>query len=294
MDASTAPVRVTLPAADALPIVIDSPHSGTAYPQDFGSILPPLALRQGEDTWVDRLYAGAPAIGATLVAAQFPRAYIDPNRSLLDIDAELLDAPWPGPVQPGRKTELGIGLVWRLMAGQAIYDRRLGVGEVERRIERCWRPYHDALQAALDAAGAAARWHLNVHSMPDDSYRRLGLPEKPLADFVLGNLDGATSDEATMDLLARALRAQGYSVAFNDPFKGVEIIRASGQPQAGRHAVQIEVRRSLYMDERLEPHAGFARLRAAIDSMLAALAAHVGRVMAEGRVPRGSPRPGPG
>ena len=104
------------------PIVVDSPHSGTDYPADFGSVLQGLALRQGEDTWVHELYASAPAHGATLIAAEFPRAYIDPNRSLTDIDALLLDEPWPGPVSPSRKTELGVGLVWRLMSGQPLAD----------------------------------------------------------------------------------------------------------------------------------------------------------------------------
>jgi N-formylglutamate deformylase len=275
------PVVVTRPTVAALPIVIDSPHSGTHYPADFRARLSGAALRQGEDTWVDRLYASAPAFGATLIAAQFPRAYIDPNRSLLDIDAELLEAPWPGPMAPGRKTELGIGLVWRLMAGEPIYDRRLTVTELQARIDRCWRPYHAALEAALAAVADGPRWHLNVHSMPDDSYRRLGLPEAPLADVVLGNLDGATSDQATLELLAAPLRAHGYSVAFNDPFKGVEIIRSSGRPDAGHQSVQIEVKRSLYMDEQLQPHAGLDRLKAAIDDMLAALAAHAAGVRAQ-------------
>ena len=99
------------------------------------------------------------------------------------------------------------------------------------RIERCWRPYHAALAAALDAAaaGGGPRWHLNVHSMPDDSYRRLGLPDKPLADFVLGDLDGRTAGEPVMALIERVLREQGYSVARNDPFKGVEIIARNGR-----------------------------------------------------------------
>ncbi len=262
----------------ALPIVVDSPHSGTDYPADFGSVLQGLALRQGEDTWVHELWASAPAHGATLLAAHFPRAYIDPNRSLVDIDAALLDAPWPGPVEPSRKTELGIGLVWRLMDGKPIYDRRLTVAEVQARIGRCWRPYHAALDEALAAAAAQGpRWHLNVHSMPDDSYRRLGLPDKPLADVVLGNLDGSTCDEATVATIEEALLSAGYSVARNDPFKGVEIIRASGQPQRGWHALQVEVKRSLYMDERRERNAGFDRLQRALDRALAALAAHVRR-----------------
>ena len=111
--------------------------------------------------------------------------------------------------------------------------------------------------------------------MPDDAYVRLGLPDKGLADVVLGNLDGRTSDAATMDVIARAFEACGYRVAHNDPFKGVEIIRASGRPELGQHAVQIEVKRSLYMDEHLQPNAGFARLQAACETMLAALTAHI-------------------
>jgi N-formylglutamate deformylase len=276
------PLTLTPPAVPALPIVVDSPHSGTDCPPDFGSVLEGLALRQGEDTWVHELWGSAPAHGATLLAAHFPRAYIDPNRSLRDIDAALLDAPWPGPTEPGRKTELGIGLVWRLMDGQPIYDRLLGVAEVQERIERCWRPYHAALAAALATAAASQgpRWHLNAHSMPDDSYRRLGLPDKPLADVVLGNLDGSTCDEATMALIEDALRGAGYSVARNDPFKGVEIIRDSGRPERGWHALQVEVKRSLYMDERREKNAGFDRLQRAIDGALAALAAHARRLAA--------------
>jgi N-formylglutamate deformylase len=270
------PVTLTPPAIAALPIVVDSPHSGTDYPADFGSVLQGLALRQGEDTFVHDLWGSAPRHGATLLAANFPRAYIDPNRSLVDIDAALLAGPWPGPVTPGRKTEIGIGLVWRLMDGRPIYDRRLPVAEVQGRIDRCWRPYHAALDTALAAAAALGgpRWHLNVHSMPDESYRRLGLPEKPLADFVLGNLDGSTCDDATMAVVEGALQAAGYSTARNDPFKGVEIIRASGQPSRGWHSLQIEVTRSLYMDRQLQRNAGFERLQRAIDSVLAALAAH--------------------
>jgi N-formylglutamate deformylase len=275
-----APCTVVGPQGPALPIVIDSPHSGTDYPADFGSVLGGLSLRQGEDTWVHELWASAPRHGATLLAANFPRAYIDPNRSLVDIDPALLADAWPGPVTPGRKTELGIGLVWRLMDGKPMYDRRLPAAEVQGRIERCWRPYHDALNQALEAAAALGgpRWHLNVHSMPDESYRKLGLPEKPLADFVLGNLDGSTCDEATMGVVEGALQSAGYSTARNDPFKGVEIIRASGQPQRGWHSLQVEVKRSLYMDRQLQKNAGFSRLQQAIDGVLAALAAHAQRL----------------
>lgn len=276
---SPSPVTVTRPVTPAGPLVVDSPHSGTHYPADFGARLSGLALRMGEDTWVHELYASTPAHGGTLIAAEFPRAYIDPNRTLDDIDAALLASPWPGPVAPSRKTELGVGLVWRLMSGQPLYDRLLSPAEVQARIETCWRPYHAALQAALDDAAQRfpRRWHLNVHSMPDDSYAKMGLPPKPLADVVLGDLDGTTCDPDTVALIEDAFKTAGYSVARNDPFKGVEIIRASGQPARGWSSLQIELRRPLYMDGQLQKHAGFDRLQRCIDSMLGALAAHARR-----------------
>lgn len=285
-----APVEVHRPSGDALPIVVDSPHSGRWYPADFGCAAPFERLRQGEDLYIDRLYADAPRFGATLVAANFPRAYVDPNRVLTDIDEALLDTPWPGEVKPGPKTALGIGLVWRLLGEVPVYDRKLTVAEVQRRIERCYRPYHAALDAAIEGAFArfGAVWHLNVHSMPDDSYERLELPVKPLADFVLGDLDGRTAGEPLMALIEAVLRDHGFSVARNDPFKGVEIIARTGRPAERRHSLQIEVKRSCYADvQRHEPNEGFARVQAAIDAMLAALADH-----ARGQVGTGS-GPGP-
>jgi N-formylglutamate deformylase len=273
-----APVSVLRPTRDTLPIVIDSPHSGAAYPADFGYSAPFELLRRGEDLYVDRLYANAPQHGATFVAANFPRAYIDPNRLPADIDEALLDAPWPGEVATGPKTKLGIGLIWRLLGQVPIYQRKLSVAEVQQRIERCYRPYHAALDQALAEAytGFGAVWHLNVHSMPDDSYERLGLPVKPLADFVLGDLDGRTAGEPLMALIEGVLREHGYSVARNDPFKGVEIIARSGRPAEKRHSLQIEIKRSCYADvERHQPNAGFERVQRALHAMLAALAAHV-------------------
>ena len=280
MSQSTAPIPVSVahPTQAALPIVIDSPHSGSAYPADFGYSAPFKLLRRGEDLYVDRLYAHAPDAGATFIAANFPRAYIDPNRTLSDIDPELLAAPWPDPVLSGPKTKLGIGLIWRRLGDVPIYSRKLSVAEVRSRIERCWRPYHAALDEAIAAAYTrfGAVWHLNVHSMPDDAFVRLGLPDKPLADFVLGDLDGRTAGEPLMALIEGVLREQGYSVARNDPFKGVEIIARYGRPSERRHSLQIEVRRSCYADVgQHAPNAGFERVQRALDAMMQALAAHV-------------------
>jgi N-formylglutamate deformylase len=268
-----------------LPIVLDSPHSGTEEPADWDTALDATERRGFEDCFVDALYANAPAHGATLLAANFPRLYIDPNRTLEDIDQAMLDSPWPGPVKPSPKTALGFGLVARVMRERPVYHRLLSVAEVQRRIDTCWRPYHAALWQLLDDTHArhGCVWHLNVHSMGDDAYRTLKLPEKPLADVVLGDLDGTTADEPTLALVETVMRDHGYSVARNDPFKGVEIIRRSGRPVEGRRALQIEVKKSRYMDSAtLRPHAGFDRLKAALDAMLAALVDHA-RAHGQGR-----------
>lgn len=271
-------VAHALPGA-RLPIVCDSPHSGTHYPADFGTALALPLLRMGEDTHVDALWADAPAHGATLIAATFARTYIDPNRALTDLDAQMLSGPWSTPLAPGEKSRLGFGLVWSRMNAQTpIYHRRLSPAEVQSRIERCWRPYHAALQAAIDeAVQAGGVWHLNLHSMPNDAYERLGIASAhPLADFVLGDRDGTTCEPAFVQLVASTLRGFGYRVAINDPYKGVELIGRIGQPQLQRHSLQIEIRRPLYMDEASrERNAGFEPLRAHLAQLMGVIAGHV-------------------
>ncbi len=171
-----APFTLALPEGEAVPLVCDSPHSGTIYPADFGAVVPPARLRGGEDTHVDALWESVPRVGGTLVAATFPRVYIDPNRMLDDMDPAQLDAPWPTPLVPGEKTRLGYGLIWsNIDAATPIYDRKLTVAEVRSRIERYYRPYHAALAEAVEGAYRrfGAVWHLNLHSMPNNAYERL-------------------------------------------------------------------------------------------------------------------------
>jgi N-formylglutamate deformylase len=267
------------PGADPVPLVIDSPHSGTDYPDDFGAALPREVLRRAEDAFVDELYAGAPALGATLIAARFPRSYIDPNRSLLDIDTSLLEARWPGPAIASRKTQLGVGLIWRVLDdGKPIYGRKLSVEEVKQRIVRYHQPYQRALKQALDQAHDhfGGVWHLNVHSMPALSSKisEEG-PGKPRADFVLGDRDGTTCEPAFTALVAETLQGLGYEVKINDPYKGVELVRAFSDPKGERHSLQVEVNRRLYMDERTgEKLAGFAKLKADIDTLVSRVAQH--------------------
>jgi N-formylglutamate deformylase len=277
-----APYTLRLPEGTPIPLVCDSPHSGTKYPADFQPALPFELLRAGEDTDVHHLWQGLPAVGATLLAAEFPRTYIDPNRDIEDVDAAMLDAPWPGPVQPSEKTRLGIGLVWR-EAGpdgrKPIYDRLLSVAEVQHRIAAYHAPYHAAMREHIEGAYAkfGAVWHLNLHSMPANSYEGLQIEsDHPLADFVLGDRDGTTTAPEFTAVVAQALRRRGFSVAINDPFKGVALIARLGRPAERRHSLQIELHRGLYMDERTrERNTGFAALQNALSDVAGEIAAYI-------------------
>jgi N-formylglutamate deformylase len=270
---------LTAPRRGHAPLVLDSPHSGTEYPEDFGTTLPRELLRQAEDSFVDELYASGPDFGATLIAARFPRSYIDPNRSVLDIDASLLEAPWPGPAMPSPKTVKGIGLIWRILdTGESIYGRKLAIDEVMRRIVNYHQPYQRAVKDALDRAHAhfGGVWHLNLHSMPavSSNISEEG-PGKARADFVLGDRDGTTCEPEFTVVVAETLRAMGYQVKINDPYKGVELVRAFSDPMAGRHSLQVEVNRRLYMDEKLRTRTpGFAALQANLARLLDRVSAY--------------------
>lgn len=271
------PFTLHRPSATPVPLVCDSPHSGTDYPADYDHAVPRSLLRRGEDTHVDALWAAVPAVGGSLLAAHFPRTYVDCNRSEDDLDPDLLDGPWPSPLNPSEKTRLGFGLVWRnIDASTPIYRRRLTVAEVQARIARCYHPYHAALsqciEETVDRFGAI--WHLNLHSMPNNAYERLQIRStRALADFVLGDRDGTTCDPAFVDLVERELRSRGYSVARNDPYKGVQLIARIGQPAQRRHSLQIEIRRPVYMDEiTRERNASFATVQRDLGELAATLA----------------------
>lgn len=263
-----------------IPLVCDSPHSGTDYPSDFGHAVDRAALRRSEDTHVDTLWSAVPSWGGSLVCATFPRSYIDANRVETDVDVSMLDGEWPGPVDPSpRCVALGNGLVWRLTPEMLpIYDRRLGTHELAHRIEHYWRPYRRAVDEQLEQAAGrfGGYWHLNLHSMPSNAYERLGLPARRAPDVVLGDLDGRTCEPEFLDVVRRAFADRGYGVSVNDPYKGQDLIRTAGRPGENRHSLQIEFNRALYMDEKTrEPNAGFAALRADIGLVLREVACFV-------------------
>lgn len=259
-------------------VVLDSPHSGTDYPADFG-LAPWLSadsprLRDAEDTHVEKLYSFAPAMGVTLVQALFPRSYLDANRAPDDIDTALLASAWPTALPAASdKVRLGKGLVWRLLEdGTEMYDRKLNVAEITGRVERCWQPYHAAVAQAIDAACATHGYclHINCHSMPAVASPLSTLhPGEQHPDFVIGDRDGTTANPAITVALREFLLGQGYSVAVNHPYKGVELVRRHSAPSLGRHSLQLEINRGLYMVEATrELTAGFEPLKAHLRAMV--------------------------
>jgi N-formylglutamate amidohydrolase len=255
-----------------VPLVVDSPHSGRNYPADFVHSLAHTTMRRAEDAWVDELFADAPGFGASFLVAEFPRAYVDPNRHEHDMDADLLDEPLPEHARPTYRSEWGLGVVRRLLGPrEPIYDRHLTVDEIHRRIDGYHRPYHEVLSAMLDQAHSAHRcvYHLNCHSMLSKSRGR------PRPDFVLSDREGESCAAAFTGFVRDRLQAMGYSVAINDPFKGGEIVARYGRPADRRHSLQIEIRRGLYMDERsIEKTDGFDALRSAMGELVSAVAGY--------------------
>jgi len=265
----------------ALPLVFDSPHSGTQYPADFNHAADPIALRHAEDTHIGDLWAGAVTARAVLLEAHFPRSYVDANRAPDDMDPAQMDGDYPTPLNPTVKSVLGIGLCWTRVppAGGPLYARRLTASEVAARVARYHQPYQSRLRAVLDASHVrwGAVWHINCHSMQEvASAMSTQSRGTPRPDFVLGDRDGEACEPELTETVRQFLLARGYSVAVNDPYKGMELIRANGDPAQGRHSMQIEVNRKLYMDEATrEPNAGYAPLRACFDALALHLAAFV-------------------
>jgi len=236
----------------ALPLVFDSPHSGAIYPQDFDYACEFSALEKAEDKFVDELFAAAPDEGASLLCAEFPRSYIDVNRCERDIDVDLLEDIWPEELNPTARSHAGIGLIRRLVKpGVPLYGRHLKSSEIRARIETYYRPYHAALGKLIEDAhySFGQVWHINCHSMPTHEGNAFRASPLRTADFVLGDRDGTTCDIAFTHAVRDFLKSMGYKVSINDPYKGVELVRRYSNPATGRHSLQIEVARALYMDE---------------------------------------------
>ena len=264
------------------PLVLDSPHSGIDYPADFGYASELAVLRRAEDTHVEKLYNFATGLGVTWIEALFPRSYLDANRNTTDVDVTLFEEAWPDPVttEPGalKKVRLGKGLIWRTTDdGLPIYRRALTVAEVRARINNCWRPYHAAVAEAIDTAHTQHGYsiHINCHSMPAvASSHATEFPGEAHADFVIGDRDGTTACLPLSKMVCDLLRDRGYSVAYNHPYKGVELVRRYSDPANHRHSLQVEINRKLYMDEQtLAMHPGADALKASLRALVEMLMA---------------------
>lgn len=248
------------------PLVFNSPHSGRTYPRAFldASRLDPLTLRRSEDTFVDELFAGVVSRGAPLMKAHFPRAYLDVNREPYELDPRMFEGRLP-PFANTRSMRVagGLGTVARVVGdSQEIYGRRLPVEDALLRIELLYKPYHRALQKLIQST--QRRFGIVVlvdcHSMPSIQGSRDDLAR---ADIVIGDRYGTSANGLYADAIDHALRSRGYVVTRNKPYAGGFITEHYGNPASDCHAIQIEVNRGLYMDERrLQKTSGFSRVAA--------------------------------
>ena len=277
------PVLVAHPAAQTTPLVFASPHSGNFYPAEFlaASRLDPGGLRRSEDSFVDELFAAATNAGAPLVHATFPRAWCDPNREPWELDPGMFADALPSWVNTtSARVNAGLGTIARVVAsGETIYRGKLSFAEAERRIETCWKPFHDTIASLIEATQARFGQCvlIDCHSMP--SHVPISGRGDRLADVVLGDAHGTTCAPNLTQFVERRLIDLGYRVRRNDPYAGGFITRHYGRPRDHVHALQIEIARDLYMDEaRYERSTGFAGVQRDLTLLIESLAVEVTRL----------------
>ena len=278
------PVPGVLDVLDAIgepaPLVLDSPHSGELAPDNFHPAVPAATWLHAADRYVDQLLTDAPSFGVPLLRSHFPRIYLDVNRAIDDLDPASIADGWDTDLAPSAKARLGKGLVWTNVPPNAepLYDAPLTRDTIKQRIERCYHPYHRALAKLIDCAHEHHGYalHLDCHSMQSVSHRMheegAGVARP---DFILSDREGTTCAPAMVESVRDYLDGLGYRVEVNTLFKGAEIVRRHGRPSAGRHALQIEINRALYMDETtLSKTGGFLLLK----ENLAGLVSHLKRL----------------
>jgi N-formylglutamate amidohydrolase len=254
------PFQVIEPPALLCPLVFSSPHSGSIYPKRFlsSSRLDARTLRRSEDAFIDRLFSRVTELGAPLLSPSFPRAYLDLNREPYELDPRMFEGPLPSFANTRSiRVAGGLGTIARVVGeAQEIYAARLSVDEAINRIERLYKPYHRTLRSLLERAhrlfGLAIL--IDCHSMPSVSLQgTIGgtVTERNIkADFVIGDRYGTSCDARLTEAVEYELRHLGYAVRRNKPYAGGYITEHYGHPAAGMHAIQIEINRSLYMDEK--------------------------------------------
>ena len=272
--------RLIRPARQETSVIFASPHSGRDYPVDFlaASPLEALHLRSSEDAYVDRLIARAPLCGAPLLCALTPRSFIDLNRAADELDPAVIagiDRPAHNP-----RISSGLGVIPRVVAGgRAIHSGKITLVEAQHRLDHHWRPYHDALTRLIDqthrAFGEAIL--IDCHSMPHEAIENHSRPGLPKPEVVLGDRFGAAAGREIVDQVEAAFATAGFRVVRNSPFAGAYIAQHYGRPLARKHVVQIEIDRSLYLDEaRVEPGPNFASFVVRFNRVVAEIAS-IGR-----------------
>lgn len=286
----TKPFDLFAPAIQDTACLFASPHSGRDYTPEFieQSPLGISNLRSSEDAFVDLLFASAPRHGANLLCARAPRAWVDLNRAEDELDPALIDgiSLRRGGLNP--RIASGLGVIPRVVAGgKVIHPGRIAMSEVEQRLAFAWRPYHAILRRLMDDTrdrhGQALL--IDCHSTPHEALRNhVGRASctMPTPEIILGDRHGTSCAPAIMDAIEAVFRRAGFRVVRNAPFAGVHICRDYGHPPGGHHVVQVEIDRSLYMDEAtITPLPGFESFRTRIDAVIQDLAA-LGRDLPRG------------
>jgi N-formylglutamate amidohydrolase len=243
------------PRRQTAPVVVASPHSGSVYPAKFlaQTAVPLAALRRAEDAFVDELFAAAPALGIPLLAARFPRSFVDANREPYELDPGMFEGPLPRPLNH-RTTRVaaGLGMIPRVAAsGEAIYRGRVPSDEIEHRLQTCWRPYHAALSALIEQTHRqfGIAFLVDAHSMPSSASGAGPRERDHRVDIVLGDNHGESCAPDLVDCAERWFANHGLRVQRNQPYAGGFTTQRYGRPGIGRHALQIEINRALYMNE---------------------------------------------
>jgi N-formylglutamate amidohydrolase len=248
--------EILVPPVQTLPMVLASPHSGTSYPPEFlaSSRLDAFSLRKSEDSFVDEIFMAAPLLGAPLIRALFPRAFLDANREAFELDPDMFADALPAYANTrSPRVAAGLGTIAKVVAnGEEIYRGKLRFADALGRINRFYHPYHAALKRLVDQTRHRFGYCLllDCHSMPSSGNPPETASSRPKVDFVLGDCYGSSCSPVLMETAERALRSQGYIVIRNTPYAGGFTTRHYGRPRLGVQALQIEINRALYMDER--------------------------------------------
>jgi len=268
--------RLKLPAVRTTSVIFASPHSGHDYSRSFlnRSVLDQYAIRSSEDAFVDLLFADAPLFGAPLMMANSPRAYLDLNRSADELDPALIEGLRRGGHNP--RVASGLGVVPRVVAnGQSIYRGKISRADADERLSTIWAPYHHQLQQLISQSHSqfAEAILIDCHSMPHEAIETISHGKGGRPDIVLGDRYGAAAGSEVVEQVEAAFACAGLNVVRNAPFAGAYTTEHYGLPSREQHVVQVEINRSLYMNERtIEPNGNFDAFRTLISGVVRDLA----------------------